>query len=204
MKRNILFFVVIFLPAVLSAQEKDKQAFIHRGLLRAMGTISEGAMFSQAATNIYLHGNIEYYISDNVSLRGDGFYFVSTIGDVMPFKFHHAVFSGADFHFKTKNHFDPYIGIAPGISVTSMFLPPYYTIDPSGTQVKNVAGATAVDPLASGVIGVNLYFPKIFHLFIETRYIYGTPLTADAFSQSLSELRFSFGLGLNFDVLKKK
>ena len=198
MKTKSILFLAFILPAALFAQEDTKEQFIHRGLFRAMGSFAEGTMFEQGVTNIYLTGNIEYYISDNVSFRGDGNYFISTLGDQAPFNFNHSVFSGADFHFKTKNHFDPYIGIAPGVSIAEVN--PYWN-----NPLMNVVALPTksyVAPLASMVVGFNLYFQKAFHLFMETRYIYGRHLSNYA-PQSLSELRFTFGLGFNLNFIKR-
>lgn len=198
--KTFLYLAVIFSGA-LHAQDDTKQQFIHRGIIRAMATISSGSMLSQSVTNIYAHADLEYYIADNVSLRGDGFYFVSTMGDYQPFKMNHSLFSGASYHFKTKSHLDPYLGFAPGISMTQFqFYEPEFC-DP-GPCIPRIKDDPRIDPLASGVLGSNLYFQKIFHLFIETRYVYGRHFSSEG-PQSLSELRFSFGLGWNLNLIKK-
>ena len=203
MKTKIFFLLTFILPAALFSQEETKEQYIHRGLFRAMGSFAEGAMLQQGVTNIYLTGNIEYYISDNVSLRGDGFYFVSSLGDLQPFEFDHSVLSGADLHFKTKSHFDPYIGLAPGISITKMSYATGFICDPGPCTGDMYKTTSSVDPLVSSVVGFNLYFQKAFHLFMETRYIYGRHLSDQA-PESLSELRFTFGLGFNLNFIKKK
>jgi hypothetical protein len=201
MKAKFLFSLSILFCGGLHAQDDTKQQFIHRGIIRAMATISSGSMFQQKATNIYAHADLEYYIADNVSLRGDGFYFVSTMGDYQPFKMNHSLFSGASYHFKTKSHLDPYLGFAPGISFTQIQYYPTIFCDPIACS-PIIEPDAKVDPLASAVLGFNLYFQKIFHLFIESRYVYGRHFS-NAAPQSLSELRFSFGLGWNLSLIKK-
>jgi hypothetical protein len=202
MKIKIFFLFAFMLPTAVFSQEDTKEQFIHRGLFRAMGSIAEGAMFEQGVTNIYLTGNIEYYISDNVSLRGDGNYFISTMGDVTPFEYNHSVFSGFSFHFKTKSHFDPYLGFAPGIAMTKMSYANGFICDPGPCTGDMYETRSGVNPLVSSLAGFNFYFQKAFHLFLETRYIYGRHLS-DESPQSLSELRFTFGLGFNLNFIKK-
>src|ERR1051325_2870165 len=203
MKTKTLFFLMLVSSLLLAQDEQKKEPFIRRGLLRNEATFSTGSMFSQGVTNVYLQGGIEYYISDNVSIRGEGYYFVTSLGDAQPFAFHHSVMSGASYHFRTKNHFDPYFGFAPGVSITALKFPPPYICDPGPCMGDPTPGKTAVDPLATLHLGFNLYFQRWFHLFMETNYIYGRHFS-NYNPESLSELRFSFGLGWNVFVLKKK
>jgi hypothetical protein len=197
-----LFFSLALVMQAGAQEEQKKEPFIRRGLLRNEATFSTGSMFSQGVTNVYLQGGIEYYISDNVSIRGEGYYFVTSLGNFQPFAFHHSVMSGASYHFKTKNHFDPYFGLAPGISITAMNVPTGIYCDPGPCTGETMAGKTNIDPLATLHLGFNLYFQRWFHLFMETNYIYGRHFS-DYPAESLSELRFSFGLGWNIFVLKK-
>lgn len=189
--------------AVLAQSDNTRERFIHRGLFRAMGTLSSGVMFKENVTNIYLHGNIEYYVSDNVSLRGDGFWYVNSLEDFPPFEYNHSVLSGASYHFRTKSHFDPYLGLAPGVSIAKrMLVSNNIFCDPGPCPgYENIR--QGIDPLISSTVGFNFYFQRWFHLFMEARYIYGRHLV-DFSPLSLSELRFSFGLGWNINFIKKK
>jgi hypothetical protein len=185
------------------AQNDQSERFVRRGLFRSESSFEVGSMLSQRVTHVYLQGGIEYYISDNVSIRGDGSYFITGLGDMHPFAYHHDLFSGASYHFKTKNHFDPYVGMAPGISITALNNPYYIICDPGPCTGEEIApGEAHANPLASIHAGYNLYFQRWFHLFMETRYIYGRHYS-NYYPESLSELRFSFGLGWNFNLIKK-
>ena len=167
-----------------------------------MGTISPGTLLKESASTISLHGNIEYYIADNISVRGDSYYFLQAKkqGTYYPFDFNHSTFAGASYHFKTKNHFDPYLYIEPGISLTRTSL--IFTDDVGNIYYPK--GVVTVNPLFSSGIGFNLYFERYFHVFWETRYIIGKYLSDMPQPQSLNELRFSFGLGFNLSVFKPK
>ena len=55
---------------------------------------------------------------------------------------------------------------------------------------------TGVNPLLSPVLGYNLYIHKIFHFFIQTRFVFGQH--NHDMNKNLSEFRFSAGLGFNF------
>lgn len=186
MKKIILLAVILSVVEASFSQEKSERC-IRKGLLRATGTIAPGIMLKENISTISLHGNLEYYIADNISMRGDIFYFLKAKDNngSNPFNFNHSLFTGASNHFKTKNHFDPYFAFQPGIA---------YANNNSTTQIN---------PLVSSVLGFNYYFERWFHLFIEGRYIYGKNIS-EAGVVSLSELRFSFGLGFNLSVIKAK
>jgi len=196
-----LFLVVVMLSAVeASFSQKEKKQFIHKGILRAQATISPGMLLKENASTISIHGNLEYYLADNVSIRGDGFYFLQVNGINHPLHINHSVFAGASYHFKTKNHFDPYFSFAPGIAITQ------YTdcYDPQITYGDICNDKAYINPLISPAIGFNLYFQRVFHLFAEARYISGKHLSDDSTPLSLNELRFSFGLGWNLNLIKQK
>ena len=205
MVKKIIFFIciVILSAGSFSFGQETKKQFIHKGLLRAQGTIAPGIMLKENTSTISIHGNLEYYASDDVSVRGDSYYFLND--DQKKFSANHSILAGASYHLKTKSHFDPYIGFQPGIAIASrsdvthvmsdMPLPDYYAIAPK----------PQLCPLISPVLGFNFYFQRVFHLFMEARYIAGKYLPDDGDPvYSLSELRFSFGLGFNLSVFKQK
>src|SRR5579872_2057794 len=123
MRRSVLVLFFI-LPFLMHAQ-KDSGRYVHKSMFRAQLTISPGYMLKEKIATIYLHGNFEYYLDKNISLRGDGFYFINSnykSPGFPDFTYHliynHSVFAGADFHFNTSNHFDPYLGIGQGVSIS--------------------------------------------------------------------------------------
>ncbi len=202
--KTIISCYLILATCCYSFAQKEKSSFIRKGLLRAQATISPGVLSEENASTISLHGNLEYYVANNVSFRGDSYYFLHSRFEngINPLHFNHSVFSGASYHFKTKSHFDPYLAIEPGISFTELIMNPC----PDGAEclVGPIYGDRAINPLISSAFGFNFYFERWFHLFGETRYIYGKHLSNAPYPLSLSELRFSFGLGFNLNLIRKK
>ena len=203
-----LFLAILMLSVVgASFSQEEKKQFIHKGILRAQATISPGIMLKENVSTISIHGNLEYYVADNVSIRGDGYYGLKisepnwdkvTFGGAFPFMYsNHSVFAGASYHFKTKNHFDPYLCLEPGMSLSQ-------SVIGIGTTDGYLYSNTSINPLISPAFGFNFYFQRVFHLFAEARYISGKHLSDDATPSSLNELRFSLGLGWNLNLIKQK
>ena len=208
MKKIILLAVLLSVVEATFSQE-EKSQYIRKGLIRSMGTISPGILLKENVSTISIYGTLEGYISDNISLRGDSYFYVKGKDNAGndPFEFNHSTFSGASYHFKTKNHFDPYFAVEPGVSITKLKsysgLIECFTTPCPG--YINFNDKTAANPLVSSALGFNLYFQRWFHLFGEARYISGKHISGgDFYPVSLNELRFSFGLGFNINVLKKK
>ncbi len=208
--KKIIGAIILLIGVIVVQAQETKERYIRKGLIRSMGTISTGIMLKENISTISLHGCLEYYVADNISLRGDSYFFLKAKDNSgnNPFDFNHSTFSGASYHFKTKNHFDPYIALEPGVSITrlssysALIEPLIYSPNEGWTTFQE---KTTVNPLISSAFGFNLYFQKLFHLFAEARYIYGKHISNGNFSPiSLSELRFSFGLGINLNLLKKK
>ena len=188
----------------LCFSQQDTGRYIHKGLLRAQATICPGVLLKENATMIYIHGCLEYYVADNVSVRGDSYYDVmagNTKKETGPLGYNHSTFAGVAYHFKTKNHFDPYFSFEPGISITKGNDYSGIICDPGPCLSQ---GETSANPLLSTAVGFNLYFEKWFHLFGEAKYVSGKYLSDAYAPKSLNELRFSFGLGFNLNLLKKK
>ena len=203
--KTIILILLIFLNGIaITFGQENKTRFIHPGLLRAQATIAPGLLLQENANTIDLHGNLEYYIDKHISIRGDAFFLMHANfnSGINPLHYNHAIFSGASYHFSTKNHFDPYLAFEPGISMTELILNPC----PDGAEclVPPIYGNKAVNPMISSAAGFNYYFERWFHLFCEARYSYGKHLSGSSEPLSLSQLRFSFGLGFNLDFIKKK
>lgn len=172
--------------------QSDTGRYIHRHLVRGVATIAPGFMTDGGNLHIYLHGNLEYYLDERISLRGDGFYFLSAAKGNAWLQ-NHSILSGASLHMGNKNRFDPYIGLQPGVAISQLAFGGPCALYPC---LVASPGYTKANPIISPVIGFNYYFEKLFHLFGEARYVAGKHL-ADAPTYSLSELKFSFGLGWN-------
>jgi len=189
MVKNILIIAVL-IPSLLFSQESKKERVVSKGLLRAQGIMSFGRLVDLGETTMFLHGNLEYHVTEVVTARSDIFYFLKS-DDENTLNMNHQLFEGASFHIKTKGNFDPYFGFQPGIAWSESKVP---------TLINNdyTYSANSVNPLISGVIGFNFYATKFFHLFIDGRFIYGNHLS-DSQPVSLNEVRISFGLGLNLN-----
>jgi len=187
-KKFILLFCIS--PLFLTAQE-NKSAVAQKGLLRATGTISFGGMTKHEQTNIYLHGVTEYFVSNQITARGDIYYYLKS-GNKQMLNLNHQLFAGSSYHFNTAHHFVPYVGLQPGLALTQ-----------ADFVVINGENNVEVSPLISAVAGFNFYASSWFHLFIDGRYVSGKHLSNQKVI-GLDEFRLSFGLGFNFNVLKGK
>lgn len=194
MVRNFFSILYICLFLHVTAQVNNKHSYIHEGLIRFMGTLSYGNLFSQKANNIFLHGDIEYYTNNNFSVRSDGYIFLNSFNGPKPFIMHHSIFSGINYHFNTRSHLDPYFGFQPGINLAQQSEPEIlqHIVLPVMPEREPTAS-----PLISGITGINYYGTKFFHFTLNVRYIYGM-FTDNYNAFSLSEFRVSFGLGFNF------
>jgi len=190
-----IFFSLLLFPLTMNAQKDSSAQFIHGHMFRSQATISPGYVMEGKYLNIYLHGTLEYYLDNSISLRGDGFYFLKSNSPGLKWKQYHSILAGASYHIKTKNRFDPYIALQPGVGITQLeYGYPSATIS-SSTDVP--LGKVSATPLISGVVGFNYYFQKVFHLLAEARYVNGKHLSDISYPISLSEVKFSFGLGWN-------
>lgn len=201
-KYFIIFFVGFY--SVINAQEESKQ-FIKSGLVRADGSLIAGYMFKENLSNVHLGGDFEYYLDNRISIKGAASSMIGSSGltsDSIGLKDFTAVYLGAVYHFTTKGNFDPYLVLQPGIAYTAS----YKEINASSLNnpSKTETYSGAVSPLATAGIGFNYYFERYFHLFMETRYVYGKHLSVAPHPISLQELRITFGLGFNLFIKNKK
>ena len=164
---------------------------IRKGLLSDQLTLSTSSMFSEKQSYFYLHGSLEYFVSDKISLAGEGYYYLGNLSnDASIFNYNHSLFFGASKHFTIKNN-DFYLGIQPGISISKL----------DANTNKLLETHVAINPLASIVAGYNFYVNKYFHFFVQTRLIEGE--TNFDIHKNMAEIRFSAGLGFNLNTLKK-
>lgn len=202
--KKIICVICFLIGVIVAVAQEEKTQYIRKGLIRSQGTIAPGILLKGNTSTISLYGTFEGYISNYISLRGDSYFYVKGKDNSGndPFEFNHSTFSGASYHFKTKNHFDPYFAIEPGISITKQ-TPPSLECTSMNPHCP-ATGNTSFNPLFSSALGFNFYFQKWFHLFGEARYLSGKHLSEADTPLSLNELRFAFGLGFNLNLLKKK
>jgi hypothetical protein len=152
-----------------------------------------------AFTNVYLHGNLEYYPEDKLSIRSDTYVYLNALYSKYIDIKNYSSFTGISYHFTTKKQFDPYIALQPGIAYVN--IEPAVSITIPGLSVLPEVSGYA--PLYSAAIGFNYYAKSIFHLFMEARYVHGD-FAASPVALSLDELKVSFGLGFNLRAKKPK
>lgn len=196
--RKIIVTLILTLPLISFAQESDR--VIRKGLTAGKGTLAMGMPTDYEGTNMYVSGNLQYYVDDNISYRGELWFFLGSDGEKNLFKQNSTLFTNFNYHIKTKNNIDPYIGIGPGFSWTQLKEPDNLAI--VDNQFATSSYEATISPVASLTAGVN-YYTKWAHLFIEAKYVHGIHLS-DTTPVSLNELRIAFGFGWNINLIKKK
>lgn len=190
-------FVLLCLGA--SAQKtKERPDVIRLGLMRAQATITPAVMINDGSLNIYVHGDMDYFLSRKVSVRADAYYFIDTQGDG-DLRHNHGVFFGANYHFPIKI-FDPYIGLQPGASYVQAAKDLPWGEDGSVTEVQSTGQFI---PNISATAGFNLYLGRFVHFMGNVRYVHGKHATFWG-NRPLDEFRFSFGVGWNVNTIKPK
>jgi hypothetical protein len=181
-----LCIVAVILSSCCLAQSD----IVRTGLLRAQLTYSPGIILESNTSHYYLHGNLEGYVSNKISIAGEGYYYLTNGGiNTGNLSYNHSGFFGASYHFGKKMN-DFYIGLQPGISVSKF----------SNSSSGIVIPQQGINPVLSTTIGYNLYFFKYFHFFVQGRFIVGEHNYYP--THSLNEFRFSAGLGFNVNTLK--
>ena len=148
-------------------------------------------LLTENTRTVQLHGYFGIRPSvGRVELRGDGFYFLNSMGDRPRFSMNHQLYAGAFYRFSDKA-FQPYLGFQPGVA---------YSQSSEFGALDEVTGEInykkSVNPVGSIAGGLDFFGEKFFFLFVETRYIFGKH-KSDTYPVYLDEWRFSFGLGLH-------
>lgn len=192
MKRFLVVFCLF--PMALSAQSGFKKS----GGLRAMATFAPVWMPFNGNVYYNLSGNWNYYLSEQLSIQGEGSYFLNTLqASRSGFVSQHKLLGGLTYHFKANSAFDPFVGFHPGVGLLR------YTKPSALILVANPPEMDVV-PLISVSGGINYYVGSIFHFFVHLRYAAGRSHAAYGSLENLSELQCSVGLGLNLGVKVKQ
>ena len=183
MVKKMLVIVIVFFGVNLFSQTNE--LVVKEGLLRFQGTVGIGKSTDRTENNIFLHGNLEYFIHSFLTTRGDTYFFLKNEENGL--EVNHQLFAGMAYHFSKKSNFVPYIGVQPGLVATRY----------NGTT------KTKATPLVSAVVGFNYFAAEWFHLFVDGRFVSGKHLSEFP-PYSINELRLSFGLGFNLATKKNK
>lgn len=185
MVRTFLLTSVFFL-SLFFGNAQDPQ-WGGKGTLRASATISPTLMLNRDAEHVYLSGFLEGMVSDNLSLRGDMYWYMAKLGQGEEFYNRNAfVLFGGAYHARRKN-WDHSIGFMPGIGLS--------TITSSGTT-KNF-----VNPLIGVQGGTTFYVWNYFHFFGNLLYVNSTLRGGSYSLQRADELFLSVGLGFQVPLL---
>jgi hypothetical protein len=177
--KRIIFFLLVF-PLYVDSQQ---EIYVKKNMLKATATLCPSKMFAKNFSPFYLHGFAEYFAEDNVSVAGEGFYYLGDFSNKKSIiEYHHSIFFGTNYHILNKNH-DLFMGMEPGISLTKLKPAPGGKTD----------GKPFVNPLFSMNVRYNYYVWKYFHFFIQTKIVAGENINYHPFN--LSDIRFSAGLG---------
>ncbi len=190
MEKRLSFFIAIFIfvQHMVNAQAE----VIRPVLIKAMATISPSKMFGYNESYFYLHGNLEGYLNEKVSVAGEGYLFLGEQTKAAHgFDQLHNLFFGFNYHF-VKGDGDLHIGVQPGVAMAKLGM----------DSLKVPAPHFGTSPVFSTVLGYNYFVGKYFNFFLQFRYIAGEH-NYDK-HKSLSEIRFSAGLGFNINALKRK
>ena len=177
----ILAFAFVFKMNAQEIVERD-------GLLKAYLTISPGFMLNTSDQPFYFHGNLEVYTSENISIAGDGYFFLGDLTEQGAFRFHNSLFAGFNWHPLKDGSSDFFIGIQPGLTFTTL------STEPNDSQ-------TGINPVVSINIGYNYFVNEYFNFFLLGKTIFGQHSTY-AF-RSLNEFRLSAGLGFSIPTKSK-
>lgn len=198
------FLLLLLVTTLAFGQKKNRpeltgEDIIRKGLVRAQGTISPGWTIADGNTNLYLQGDMEYFLQNKVTLKGDISYFLGTVGDGY-LKHNHSLFFGAQYHFPYKR-FDPYIGFHPGASLVQARNPALSTPE---TDVVQLESKLKVSPAISVSTGFNFYVWRYIHFMANLKYVHAKHSTEWGTNYALDEFRISFGLGWNVNMIKHK
>jgi hypothetical protein len=199
--KTFLFSVSLFLSFSCCGQEEQNARFVRAGILSGGASISPGLLLQQNISTISIPLTGEYYLDEHVSIKADVFIHVSSglTADSLRLIANHQLFTGLSYHFKTTGNLDPYLCFQPGLAYSQVKREsklPFNDQTPNGT----IEYTPSVNPILGVAAGINYFFPRFFHIFIEARYVHGNALFNAPWAFPLDELKVQFGLGWNMNV----
>lgn len=178
-----LFFLF---GAGMSAQEFDRT-----GLLRTSLTIAPGLQVNTGISMIYLHGFLEYFPEEKVSIRGNGYYCVDSWAEDSRIAMNHTLSFGCMYH-PVPGRIDPYAGIEPAL----LFV-----------KIRNDRQTFVAVPPVAGVVpgmgltaGCSYFVSRYFNFFAQGTYMVAARFQETYVPISVSDVRISAGLGFSLPV----
>lgn len=187
------------LMATMSFLQVQSQDFVQESRLNGHATIAPGFSLYDMKGTISLQGQMEYFIHERVSIRGEVFWFVDYMNADDPgfIDDKATLFSGITYHFTDNKQFNPYIALQPGIGMARTIY--YGTSGPVRFTV--IDNDFRFFPMASVALGTYYYASNWFYFFGEVRGSTGKYYSPFDVKEA-GELQFTFGLG--FSLLTKK
>ena len=192
----ILFMLILFcLPA-----QAQRKTGIHKYLIRTAGSFAFG--YGGHETKYHLYGEAGFLLTSRAEFNGAinlgmgstnrnslDYFQGNTTKKPGDYRWH-GYWAGFKYHFIEDKHGDLYCGLQPGMAL--VIIQPHLS-----EQLGNQPQAFGISPLVSECIGA-AYYSSVFHVFAEARLIQGK-YHSSQYSLPLSEVRLSFGLGLNIN-----
>ncbi|MDA9563866.1 porin family protein [Flavobacteriales bacterium] len=196
MRISICFCICFNCLLACIAQEKSER-YVETGLLRATSNLAIGFPTTSKGTNAYLSADMDYHVSNNISIRGEVYGFLSAFDTDIRFVHKHSGYLGLSYHITTSNHFDPYLGIQPGFVFSKL--------NPSnpGEELAITASSfpLSVNTLVAFHGGFNYYANRFFNFYAHVKYEIGKH-HSDITAIPISEVKVAFGLSYMLWVRK--
>jgi len=191
--------IALIFIALIPFTQVQSQDFVQKSRINAHGTIAPGFSLYDMKGTVSLQGQMEYFIHEKVSIRGDVFWFVDYLNSDDPgfLDDKAALFSGITYHFAENKHLNPYVALQPGIGMARTIF--YSTTGNVSFAVMD--NSYHFFPMASVALGTYYYANNWFYFFGEVRGSTGKYFSPFDVKEA-GELQFSFGLG--FSLLTKK
>ncbi len=188
-KSEYLLLLLLF-TVTLMGQETDN--FVRKGLLKATATISPSFMINRNINNIYVSGELEYFLENKISVRGDGLWYRDSQQDIPFLKENSMIFFGALYHFSKKKH-DVFIGIQPAAILSQ----------PNMLDTSLVNYPVQINPGISIIAGYTFYVWDYCNFFLNARYLNHKYVGTSKGPVHLDEIILSAGLGFQLHTRKK-
>lgn len=188
-------FVLLAFAFTLAANllySQDNSPFVRKGLLKATATISPSWMLNHPINNIYVSGELEYFLENKISVRGDGFWYRDSQQPIQLLKQNSMIFFGALYHWSKKKH-DLFVGLQPAVVFAQ----------PNMSDTSNHIYPLQIDPGISIVAGYTFYVWDYCNFFINARYLNTKYVGTSRGQMPLDELFLSAGLGFQLHTRKK-
>lgn len=206
MFKKIALFAFILFTLGLNAQEEN--TFRYKTMLKATATISPGYMLNSPQTNLYIDGDLEYFMEDKVSFRSEVYVMVGTQTKPAILQDNSSLLWGGFYHMH-KNRFDFFVGLQTGMNFTKpndVILGYAITSGPSTITANSTETYNyKVLPVISPMTGITFYVSDYFNFFLNARYVGGAKYFGytNGSTLMLDEIRISAGLGFQIHVKKE-